>query len=57
MTFANGLRSRIATSIARRRMFRRTYDELSNLSSRELEDLGLSRWDISRTARKAAYGE
>ncbi|WP_299470542.1 DUF1127 domain-containing protein [uncultured Roseibium sp.] len=33
--------------------FRQTYDELSNLSNRELDDLGISRADISRYARQA----
>ncbi|MHA7772742.1 DUF1127 domain-containing protein [Roseibium sp. M-1] len=31
--------------------FRQTYDELSNLSNRELDDLGIARGDIARFAR------
>ena len=33
--------------------FRQTYDELSNLTNRELDDLGISRADIARYARQA----
>jgi len=34
--------------------FRQTYDELSNLSNRELDDLGIARADIARYARMSA---
>ncbi|TYC50337.1 DUF1127 domain-containing protein [Rhodobacterales bacterium] len=34
--------------------FRQTYDELSSLSNRELNDLGIARADISRYARMSA---
>ncbi|NVK34799.1 MAG: DUF1127 domain-containing protein [Rhodobacteraceae bacterium] len=34
--------------------FRRTYDELSSLSNRELDDLGIGRAEISRYARQSA---
>ncbi|POF29397.1 DUF1127 domain-containing protein [Roseibium marinum] len=34
--------------------FRQTYDELSNLSNRELDDLGIARTDIARYARMSA---
>ncbi|GAA0770548.1 DUF1127 domain-containing protein [Roseibium denhamense] len=34
--------------------FRQTYDELSNLSNRELNDLGIARADIARYARMSA---
>ncbi|MEM8702381.1 MAG: DUF1127 domain-containing protein [Pseudomonadota bacterium] len=33
--------------------FRQTYDELSSLTNRELDDLGIARADISRFARQA----
>ncbi|MBO6757151.1 MAG: DUF1127 domain-containing protein [Roseibium sp.] len=33
--------------------YRSTYDELSRLSNRELDDLGISRADISHYARQA----
>lgn len=36
------------------RKFRRTYNELDRLSDRELNDLGISRADIARIARKSA---
>ncbi len=42
-------------SIARRRVYNKTYAELSQLSSRELDDLGISRSMISRLAYEAAY--
>ncbi|WP_349360752.1 DUF1127 domain-containing protein [Stappia sp.] len=34
-------------------MYRRTYDELSRLSNRELNDLGIGRGDIDFIARKS----
>lgn len=34
--------------------FRTTYDELSQLSNRELDDLGINRADITTFARSAA---
>ena len=40
--------------IQRWRRYRTTVRELQNLSSRELQDLGLSRGDIRRVARQAA---
>lgn len=36
------------------RIYRRTYNELSGLSDRDLADLGISRYDISRIASDAA---
>lgn len=39
-----------------RRTYRRTVAELSRLGDRELNDLGISRYDITRVARSAAYG-
>ncbi|MCP3970604.1 MAG: DUF1127 domain-containing protein [Rhodobacteraceae bacterium] len=70
MTFANdilstentlALRIRDTLIDARRqykqhRMFRRTYNELSKLNERELDDLGISRSDIAQVARSSAYG-
>jgi len=38
------------------RVYRKTIAELSTLSSRELDDLGLSRSMIKRVALEAAYG-
>ncbi len=39
---------------ARRAAFNQTYAELSVLSQRELDDLGIARSDIARIAREAA---
>ena len=36
------------------RRYRRTYDELSRLSNRELDDLGITRYDIESVARRSA---
>ncbi|KPQ06738.1 MAG: putative conserved small protein [Rhodobacteraceae bacterium HLUCCA12] len=47
----------LADSWNRYVLFRRTYDELSALSSRELSDLGISRSMITRLAYEAAYGK
>jgi len=40
----------------RYRIYNRTYAELSALSTRDLDDLGISRSMISRLALEAAYG-
>ncbi|MDD7970705.1 DUF1127 domain-containing protein [Roseinatronobacter alkalisoli] len=45
----------VADSMSRYRVYKRTHDELSSLSSRELEDLGISRSMITRLAYEAAY--
>ncbi len=42
--------------MARRKVQRTTYRELSALSNRELADLGLARGNIRRIAYEAAYG-
>lgn len=41
----------------RRRVYRQTYTELSNLTTRELDDLGIARSMIRRLATEAAYGK
>lgn len=41
---------------ARSRIYARTYAELNALSTRELNDLGISRSMITRLAHEAAYG-
>ena len=41
--------------ITRRRVFNQTLFELSQLSDRDLSDLGLSRANIEDLAREAAY--
>lgn len=50
----NRLRADLAARARRRAAFRRTYDELSRLSARELADLGLAPGDIAAVSREAA---
>ena len=50
-----GLFARISDALSRRRVYHRTHAELSALSTRELEDLGINRSMISRLAYEAAY--
>ena len=45
----------IMNYIKRQRDFRETHRELSKLSNRELEDIGLSRGMITRVALEHAY--
>lgn len=45
---------RLRATFARRRVYNRTYAELSALTTRELDDLGISRSMISRLAQEAA---
>ncbi|GGH40760.1 protein of unknown function [Cribrihabitans marinus] len=59
----HGLTARIRTALdaykaarTQRAEYRRTVDELSNLSDRELTDLGLGRYDIPEVARRHVYG-
>ncbi len=49
-------RAELADKAAKRAIFRQTYNELQNLSSRDLADLGISRSEITRIAHEAAYG-
>lgn len=51
--FLAGLRD----ALRRRQVYQRTYRELSNLSTRELQDLGINRSMITRLAHEAAYGK
>ena len=58
---ANGLGQRLNRWAAefgawnsRRRIYRTTYNELSMLADRELNDLGIARADIRRIASEAA---
>jgi len=44
----------ITTRFQKWRSYRRTYNELSKLSGRELEDLGISRYDIASVARRVS---
>ncbi len=49
--------SGVADTLARRRMARTTFTELSSLGDRDLRDLGLTRADLRRVARDAAEGK
>ncbi len=40
-----------------RKIYNRTYRELSKLSDRELHDIGLSRYDIAAIAEESVTGE
>lgn len=51
----SALFTELRNRIARRRIYRQTFRELSTLTSRELADLGLSRSEIRRVAYQAAY--
>ncbi|WP_458790057.1 DUF1127 domain-containing protein [Yoonia sp. MH D7] len=51
------LRANIAAALAQRKIYNTTVDELSALSNRDLEDLGLSRSSIKFIAMEAAYGK
>jgi uncharacterized protein YjiS (DUF1127 family) len=44
----------VVTKLRSYRKYQETYRELSRLSSRELDDLGITRSDIPTIARKAA---
>lgn len=46
----------MAARFASNRVYRQTVSELSELSTRELDDLGISRSMIKRIALEAAYG-
>jgi uncharacterized protein YjiS (DUF1127 family) len=46
----------MADAWARYRVYRRTFAELNALTSRDLDDLGISRSMITRLAYEAAYG-
>jgi len=50
-----GLLKSASTRVANYRAYRKTVNELSALSSRELDDLGLNRSMIKRIALEAAY--
>lgn len=52
----SGLFAQFGAALARHRVYRRTLDELRQLSDRELADLGISRASIGDIAREAAYG-
>ncbi len=37
--------------------YRRTYRELAALDTRELDDMGIARWQIPYIARRAIHGQ
>ena len=51
--FSHGLAA-LTLAVTRWRSFRKTVGELSRLSDRELEDLGIGRAEIGRVAKEAA---
>ena len=53
----NATFSRLSEAHARRKIYRRTVNELAVLTDRELADLGIARGEIRAIARQAAYGE
>ncbi len=50
------LRAELAERRAQDRAYRKTVNELSAMSARDLTDIGIHPADIDRIARKAAYG-
>lgn len=52
-----GMIVRFQEARARRAVYRQTVNELSNLSNRELADLGIHRSMITRIATEAAWGK
>lgn len=48
-------RDQIRQALAKRKVYRATLSELSALSDRDLNDLGISRSNIKRLALEAAY--
>ncbi len=62
-TAGTGIRGRLLTTIqrmqenrARRAVYRQTVRELNSLTTRDLDDLGISRSIITRLAHEAAWG-
>lgn len=49
-----GMMARIKEALRRRKVFNQTYRELSALSTRDLDDLGINRSMITRMAMEAA---
>jgi len=52
----SGFFGRIGKAIADYRLYRSTVNELEQLNSRELRDLGLSRFAIKQVAYDSVYG-
>ncbi|GAA6208774.1 hypothetical protein NBRC116601_20670 [Cognatishimia sp. WU-CL00825] len=52
-----GLFTEFKAAQAKRATYRTTYNELSNLTDRDLADLGFSRYDIADIAHEHVYGK
>jgi uncharacterized protein YjiS (DUF1127 family) len=50
------IREDLSQRLARYRLYRRTLAELSVLSDRDCDDLGLDRYSLREVARQTAYG-
>lgn len=48
-------RDQMTQALATRKVYRKTFFELSTLTDRDLQDLGISRSNIKRIAMEAAY--
>lgn len=55
-TFIHQLIRQTKADLARRKVYRDTVFELSSLSDRDLNDLGIARSNIKTLALEAAYG-
>lgn len=55
-TIIHQKREGIRDALAKRKVYRATYHELSMLTDRDLADLGIPRGHIRRLAQEAAYG-
>ncbi len=53
---SDGMMARFRKSLAERRLYRATVSELSQLTDRELADLGIHRASIRDIARESVYG-
>lgn len=56
-TFFHQKRDQMCDAVAKRRVYRTTYHELSGLTDRDLADLGIPRSSIKNLALEAAYGQ
>jgi uncharacterized protein YjiS (DUF1127 family) len=54
-TFFQQKRKDMQRALAKRKVYRATFNELVRLSDRELRDLGIPRSNIKRLAMEAAY--
>jgi uncharacterized protein YjiS (DUF1127 family) len=50
------IREDLSQRLARYRLYRRILAELSALSDRDCDDLGINRYSLREIARQAAYG-